>query len=134
MQHIFKPSCDRLKTSSLRTFKNILFGVTLLSLISGCAVRPTAQSLRIQETNFYYLAINKCKYLGHARRVSGWGGIAANVGLRNAKTAIKEDAVKMGGTHIVWTSFDIDNIPLAETEVFVCGSGFAAPIFDEDKK
>ena len=114
--------------------RSLLIASILFSLIAGCAVRPTAISLRVQETNFDYIYVNKCKHVGHARRTSGWGGLVAKVGLRNAKTAIKEDAARMGGTHIVWTNFELGYVPVAEAEVFVCGSGFAAPIFEGEKE
>lgn len=55
----------------------------------------------------------------------------ANIGLENAKIAVKGDAGKIGGTHIVWINLSTGFSPSATAKVYKCGKTHAAPIFEE---
>lgn len=110
--------------------KKYILAITLV--LAGCALPPSKESLRIQETTYDYIASRgDCIYLDTKTRRSGWGGIAANIGIDNAKIALKGDAGRMGGTHVVWIGQSIGGLPSVTARIYKCGKTHAAPIFEE---
>lgn len=112
--------------------KKLYFGLIPIILLSGCAIRPTDDALQIQVTNMDYIRVHQCTYIGEARRTSGWGGAVQRIGLKNAYNALRDDAFKMGGTHIVVTSTRGGSIPRITANVFSC-ENYERPIFDNEQ-
>lgn len=108
----------------------IILKLASIILLSGCAIRPTDDALQIQVTTMDYIREHQCIYINSAQRTSGWGGIVERVGLKNAFNALRDDAKKMGGTHIVLTSINGGSVPRVTADVFACGI-YEKPLFDQ---
>ena len=67
--------------------------------LSGCAVAPSAFASRVQEADAQMIA--SCKYIGEVQGSSGWGNLAASAGMENAKNEARENAAKLGATHVL---------------------------------
>jgi len=68
----------------------------------GCATAPSPKAAQVQEADQQMVA--NCKFLGTVTGTSGWGNLAAPIGINNAKNEAKEKAAQLYGTHIVWQS------------------------------
>lgn len=62
---------------------------------------PSAAAACVQDADTSMVA--SCKYLSEVQGSSGWGNLAASAGIENAKTEARENAAKLGATHIYWT-------------------------------
>lgn len=110
--------------------KGFLIAISLV--LTGCALSPSKESLRVQEvTDEYIQSRGDCVFLTTKIRNSGWGGMMANIGLENAQIAVKGDAGEIGGTHIVWIDLSTGFSPSATAKIYKCGKTHAAPIFEE---
>lgn len=76
--------------------------VASTGVFSGCAVAPSADAARVQEGDAQMVV--SCKYVGEVQGSSGWGNLAASAGMENAKSEARENAAKLGATHVVWNS------------------------------
>ena len=99
--------------------KGFLIAISLV--LTGCALSPSKESLRVQEvTDEYIQSRGDCVFLTTKTRNSGWGGMMANIGLENAQIAVKGDAGEIGGDsysldrskHWVLTVCDSENIQM----------------------
>lgn len=90
--------------------------------LAACA---TAKSKKVQDT---YLdtdmadMVKECEYLGEVKGWSGWGGVAQQWGVRNAKNSAKNKAAELGATHIIWTSGDISRSVTVRGDAHRCDS------------
>ncbi|HEY7872228.1 MAG TPA: DUF4156 domain-containing protein [Rudaea sp.] len=90
----------------------------LVTLVSGCAVAPSAAAARVQEADAQIVA--SCKYLGDVQGSSGWGNLAASAGMENAKSEARESAAKLGATHIVWNNITGGSSPYVSGKAYRC--------------
>ena len=85
--------------------RKISFLATLL-VVSGCvsltpiAPSPAAAAIRDADENM----VTKCNYVGLVTGSSSLGGPGQDTGRANAQTAVREQAAKLGATHIVWST------------------------------
>lgn len=82
-----------------------LFAIVLLVVFScGCATTMSDKARSIIEADEGKLAVESCRFVGQVTGGSGFGNLAANIGIRNAKNEALDEASKMGATHVIWTS------------------------------
>jgi hypothetical protein len=108
---LLSPTNYRLK----RTFCLLL----LLSIISGCATSRSIEASKIREADI--ATVSGCKYLGEVHGSSGWGNLAASVGMANAKNEAWEKAAELGATHIVWNQIVGGSSPSVSGKAYHCG-------------
>lgn len=85
----------------------ILYFATALLVLSGCAVPISHSAKSIIDVNVIdvqELKEKNCENLGDLEATSGWGNAMAAVGIRSAKNTIRNEAAKLGATHVVWTN------------------------------
>ncbi len=86
--------------------------------LSGCAVAPSAAASRVQEADAQMVA--SCKYIGEVQGSSGWGNLAASAGMENAKNEARENAAKLGATHILWNNIAGGYSPYVSGKAYRC--------------
>jgi len=96
----------------------ILAGLITLEGINGCAVAPSAAAARVQEADAQM--VSSCKYLGEVQGSSGWGNLAASAGMENAKTEARENAAKLGASHILWNAIAGGYAPYVSGKAYKC--------------
>jgi hypothetical protein len=64
--------------------------------------------------------VASCKYLGEVQGSSGWGNLAASAGMENAKTEARENASKLGATHVVWNNISGGMAPSVSGKAYQC--------------
>jgi len=74
----------------------------LSCLVAGCAttLSTSAQRVKIAEAP----EVSRCKFISDVQGSSGWGNLAASIGIQNARNEAIEQAATAGATHVVWTS------------------------------
>lgn len=85
---------------------------------SGCATTLSPAAAKIQPADHSMVA--ECNYLGNVSGSSGWGNLAASVGMRNAKNEALDKAAAMGATHVVWMNITGGYSPYAVGRVYRC--------------
>ena len=86
--------------------------------VSSCATAPSAATARVQEADAQMVA--SCKYLADVQGSSGWGNLAASAGMENSKNEARENAAKLGATHIVWNQVSGGYAPYATGKAYKC--------------
>ncbi len=61
-----------------------------------------------------------CKYVGEVQGSSGWGNLAASAGMENAKNEARENAAKLGATHVVWNNIAGGYSPYVSAKAYKC--------------
>jgi len=92
--------------------------VATTGVFSGCAVAPSAAAARVQEADAQMVV--SCKYVGEVQGSSGWGNLAASAGMENAKSEARENAAKLGATHVVWNSITGGYSPYVSAKAYRC--------------
>lgn len=87
-------------------------------LFAGCATSRSIGASRIREADI--ATVSGCKYLGEVHGSSGWGNLAASVGMENAKNEAIERASELGGTHIVWNQIAGGYSPFVSGKAYYC--------------
>jgi hypothetical protein len=64
--------------------------------------------------------VTSCKYVGEVQGSSGWGNLAASAGMENAKNEARENAAKLGATHIVWGNIAGGYSPYVSGKAYKC--------------
>jgi len=95
------------------------FLIILMLNILGCATSRSVGASRIQEADSG--TVSGCKYLGEVHGSSGWGNLAASVGMENAKNEAWERASELGATHIVWNQIMGGFSPSVSGKAYYCG-------------
>lgn len=99
-------------------FLSAAAAIAAAALSAGCAVAPSAAAVRVQEADAQMVA--SCKYVGEVQGSSGWGNLAASTGMENAKYEARENAAKLGATHIVWNNITGGNSPYVSAKAYKC--------------
>ena len=97
------------------------FLLMLTLIISGCATSRSVGASRIQEADS--ATVSGCKYLGEVHGSSGWGNLAASVGMDNAKNEAWEKSSELGATHIVWNQIMGGYSPSVSGKAYLCERG-----------
>ncbi len=97
-------------------FASLLVTTTLF--ISGCAVAPSAAASHVLEADAKMVA--SCKFVGEVQGSSGWGNLAASAGMSNAKNEARDNAAKLGATHIVWDNIAGGYSPYVSGKAYKC--------------
>jgi hypothetical protein len=80
----------------------LLASFVSLSLYGCVSASPKAQSIKEADERM----IANCEFLGTISSSSGWGGVAREGGLQNAKNDALNKAAEKGATHLIWTNVD----------------------------
>jgi hypothetical protein len=72
----------------------------VLVTAAGCAL-PTSQQARSVKSADEAM-ITTCEYLDEVTGWSGWGNLAQDAGMENARNQARERAAELGATHVVW--------------------------------
>jgi hypothetical protein len=90
--------------------------VFLFVVVCSCGLSPAAKSILDADDHL----VANCKFLGNVHGSSGWGGFAQGAGIENAKNGAREDAAKLGATHVVWVSESGGLIPTGSARAYQC--------------
>ncbi len=96
-----------------RTTKMLLAGLAAITLLAGCAMGGVQSASRTE--------VERCRYVGNVRAVSGIQGMAASSGIDDAKWDARVKARQRGATHIVWTQVHGGYAPSAAGDAYRCG-------------
>ena len=99
-------------------FEFLFFSVVAILMLNGCATTLSQSAARVIDADMKMT--DKCQFLGDVHGSSGWGNLAASVGIENAKNEAKEKAASMGATHIVWTGMAGGYSPYVSGKAYVC--------------
>lgn len=78
----------------------VMFVVGSLVLLAGCAL-PASEAARSVHPADERM-VGHCQYLDDVTGWSGWGNLAQDAGMTNARNQARERAADLGATHIVW--------------------------------
>ena len=81
-------------------FEFLYCSVVVIFMFTGCTTLSQSAA-RVMDADMKMT--DNCQFLGDVYGSSGWGNIAASVGIENAKNEAREKAASMGATHIIWT-------------------------------
>lgn len=97
--------------------KIVLAILISLSLV-GCATTLTPQAMNVSDavTN----TVSNCKFVGTVSGTSGWGNLAASVGIKSAKNQARNKAAQLGANRIVWTSIQGGYSPYVSGNAYEC--------------
>lgn len=87
----------------------------LIALLAAASAKPYEAVLDADEK-----AVQSCTYVGDVEGTSGWGGLAGSYGVKRARIAAKKRAVKLGATHVVWTTVVGGYAPSASGRAYRC--------------
>jgi hypothetical protein len=80
----------------------LLMPFVSLSIYACVSATPKAQLIKEADERM----IINCEFLGAISSSSGWGGLAREGGLQNAKNDALNKAAEKGATHFIWTTID----------------------------
>ena len=93
--------------------------ILLCSMIcSGCATTLSTSGLSVREAD--EKMVTECRFLGSVQGSSGFGNVAASVGMQNAKNQAIERAAGMGATHIVFGDIRGGYSPSVQGRAYTC--------------
>lgn len=99
-------------------FKRILVLIVVMVFVSSCSSTASLSAMAIKPAD--QKTVDLCDYLGDVQGSSGFGGVAASKGMDNSKIEAKENAAKMGATHIVWSNISGGFSPSAFGKAYKC--------------
>lgn len=92
--------------------------VILLPLLAGCATTPSPQAVAVQDADT--AMVTGCQFVGDVTGSSGWGGIAASTGTRNAQNEARDQAAQLHATHLVWSQLSGGWSPSVSGKAYRC--------------
>ena len=92
--------------------------ITLSILIAGCAL-PTSDRARSVQAADEPMVI-QCQYLDEVTGWSGWGNLAQDAGMKNARNQARERAAELGATHVVWRGLSGGYLPNVVARAYRC--------------
>jgi len=92
--------------------------IAITALAQGCAVAPSAAAASVKDADAP--TVSACKYVGDVQGSSGWGNLAASTGMENAKNEARENAAKLGATHVVWGNVAGGASPYVSAKAYRC--------------
>ena len=87
-------------------------------VLVGCASTPTPVARGVSDADDR--AVGKCAMVGNVSGTSGWGNLAASIGIENAKVEARERAATLGATHIVWSQITGGYSPSVSGNAYKC--------------
>jgi hypothetical protein len=93
-----------------------IFPLLLFVVVCSCGLSPAAKTILDADDHL----VANCKFLGNVHGSSGWGGFAQGAGIENAKNGAREDAAKLGATHVVWVSESGGFMPTGSARAYQC--------------
>ncbi len=103
---------------SRRFIGSLILSSVTTTLLASCAVAPSPAASRVQEADAQMVA--SCKYVGEVQGSSGWGNLAASAGMENAKNEARENAARLGATHILWNNITGGYSPFVSGKAYRC--------------
>lgn len=97
--------------------KTMIAAAAALALCA-CAtgVKRSAQHVRDADERM----VAACEFVGEVHGTSGWGGLAASTGVNSSRNQARNQAGKMGATHILWTQAQGGHAPSALGRAYRC--------------
>lgn len=93
--------------------------VLLASAVAGCATATVQDAQSVVDADAQ--AVAACRFLGEVAGTPGWGGgTTAPTALAQARQAARNQAAKLGATHIVWTGLYNSWVPSARGKAYRC--------------
>ncbi len=92
--------------------------VGLCAAMTACATVPSAGALKVRDADSSM--VQGCKFLGMVSGTSGWGGLVASVGERNAENSARAKAARMDANRIVWMTVNGGWSPNASGNAYRC--------------
>jgi hypothetical protein len=86
--------------------------------LSSCATTLSTAARGIVPADDKMVA--DCKFVGDVQGSSGFGNVAASVGMENAKNEALEKAAKLGATHVVFVTVSGGYSPYATGKAYKC--------------
>ncbi len=83
----------------MRAFGGFLVVLGLV-VLTGCALPTSQLALSVKAADEPMVA--QCEYLDEVTGWSGWGNLAQDAGMTNARNQARERAAELGATHVVW--------------------------------
>jgi len=99
-------------------FEFLFFSVVAILVLNGCATTLSQSAARVKDADMKMT--DNCQFLGDVYGSSGWGNIAASMGIENAKNEAREKAATMGASHIIWTSTTGGYSPYVSGKAYLC--------------
>lgn len=87
-------------------------------LAQACATSRHGAAALVREADAGM--VRNCTYVGEVHGTSGWGGLAAGVGIDNAKNGALKRASKLKATHVVWSSIEGGYMPQVSGAAYRC--------------
>lgn len=116
----FKARGEMMKNNFATTKWLVSCGLVLCAAlaVSGCASSGQTSLPAVQEADD--AMVTGCSFLGEVHGTSGWGGLAASVGIENAKKEALRKAAKKGATHVVWMNISGGFSPSVSGKAYKC--------------
>ena len=96
------------------------FMLVLPLMLMGCATAPSPQAVAVRDAD--QKMVESCEFVGDVTGASGWGGIAASVGTKNAQNEARDQAAGLGATHVVWSALAGGWSPSVSGKAYRCNA------------
>lgn len=94
----------------------LLFCISLLTLLSGCAFEPTYRGQKVHPA--YPEMVKNCDFIGEVTGCSNYS--YTPFGRQFAKYRAMDEAARIGATHIVWEAMTTGVHPTAYGRAYRC--------------
>lgn len=94
------------------------FMFVLPLVLVGCATAPSPQAMAVRDADAKM--VEGCQYLGDVTGTSGFGGLVASVGTKNAQNEARDQAAGLGATHVVWNMLAGGMAPSVSGKAYRC--------------
>ena len=94
------------------------FMFVLPLMLVGCATAPSPQAVAVRDAD--QKMVENCEFVGDVMGSSGWGGIVASVGTRNAQNEARDQAAQLGATHVTWNMLSGGWAPSVSGKAYRC--------------
>jgi hypothetical protein len=91
---------------------------TLLLSLAGCAPSLSAGARALVDADVS--RVRGCASLGIVTGDTQWGGPAGDKGAERSKDEVREQAARLGATHLVWLSTSSDLGSMASANAYRC--------------
>lgn len=96
----------------------VFISCSIVMLLVGCTTTLSPQAANINAADMRI--VKDCKFVGYVHGTSGWGNLAASVGIQNAKNEAKEQAASLKATHVVWSNVEGGYSPSVSGKAYIC--------------
>jgi hypothetical protein len=95
----------------------LFFAVALL--LCACATAPSERAAGVKDAD--PRMVEACTYMGEVEGTSIWGGPGGHgAAVSNSKNEARDQAAKLGATHIVWNSVSESSLTAVSGRAYRC--------------